>query len=156
MNFPSVSRIEIPRKSLTKVSCGNIVTNGIIITTRRRGTMTFGEFVRESRIKKSMTLRDFCQILGWDVSNWSKIERGLLQPPKSRKLLRKIAETLGFTEKSDEWHALFDLAAVSFIPVALMDDESLIQKLPIFFRTLRGEKPSREDLEELIRKIREG
>ncbi|MBM3310699.1 MAG: helix-turn-helix domain-containing protein [Candidatus Aminicenantes bacterium] len=118
--------------------------------------MTFGEFVRESRIKKGMTLRDFCHILEWDVSNWSKIERGLHQPPKSRKLLKKIAETLGFAEKSDNWHTLIDLAAVSFIPTALMDDSALIQKLPIFFRTLRGEKPSREDLEELIKKIREG
>jgi len=117
--------------------------------------MTFGEFIRESRIKKGLTLRDFCNFLDWDVSNWSKIERGLLQPPKSKKMLRKIAVTLGLTENSDDWHTVFDLAAVSFIPTALMDDAALVHKLPIFFRTLRGDKPSREDLEELIRKIRE-
>jgi transcriptional regulator with XRE-family HTH domain len=116
--------------------------------------MTFGEFVKESRTKKAMTLREFCRTLNWDASNWSKVERGIHPPPKSSKVLKKIAETLEFIEKSEEWNTLFDLAAISFIPSHLMDDRSLIQKLPVFFRTLRGEKPSREDLEELIRKVR--
>jgi len=118
--------------------------------------VTFGEFVREARIKKGMTLKEFCNILEIDVSNWSKIERGKLQPPKSRIVLRKIAETLGFDEKSDDRQGLFDLAAVSFIPANLVEDRLIIQKLPVFFRTLRGEKPSTKDLEELIKKIKEG
>jgi len=115
----------------------------------------FGEFVREARIQKGMTLKEFCRILEMDVSNWSKIERGKLQPPKSRVVLKKIAEALDFDERSDNRQTLFDLAAVSFIPADLLDDGMIIQKLPIFFRTMRGEKPSSEDLKELIKKIRE-
>jgi transcriptional regulator with XRE-family HTH domain len=118
--------------------------------------MTFGGFIKDSRVKRGVTLREFCRLLEWDASNWSKIERGVLPPPRSSKVLKKIAEALSFAEKSEDWHTLIDLAAVSFIPASLLDDRSVIEKLPIFFRTLRGEKPSREDLEELIKKIREG
>jgi len=50
---------------------------------------------------------------------------------------------------------LFDLASISYIPVELMDDAAIIDKLPIFFRTLRGEKPTRKELEDLIEKIKE-
>ncbi len=118
--------------------------------------MTFGQYVRRCRLRKAITLREFCRIMKWDASNWSKIERDVLAPPRSRVILRRIAETLGLTEGSDDWHALIDLAAVSFIPSDLIDDASILGKLPVFFRTIRGEKPSREDLEELIRKVREG
>ena len=118
--------------------------------------MTFGSFVKESRLKKGFTLRDFCREMEFDASNWSKVERGVLMPPKSPKVLKKIAQTLGLAEKSDDWHTLFDLAAISFIPVGLLNDRAVVQKLPIFFRTVRGEKPSTQDMKELVKKIREG
>lgn len=118
--------------------------------------MTFGEFVKDSRVKRGVTLREFCRKMGWDASNWSKVERGANPPPKSPTILSKIADQLGFPKKSEDRQTLFDLAAISFIPASLLDDQSLIEKLPIFFRTVRGEKPSREDLEALIKKIREG
>jgi len=118
--------------------------------------MTFGSFVKESRLKKGFTLRDFCREMEFDASNWSKVERGVLMPPKSPKILKKIAETLGFRDKSEDWHALFDLAAISFIPAGLLGDRAVVQKLPIFFRTVRGEKPSTQDMKELVKKLREG
>jgi transcriptional regulator with XRE-family HTH domain len=118
--------------------------------------MTFGEFIKDSRIKRGVTLREFCRMMGWDASNWSKVERGVNSPPRSPKVLKKIADALGFPEKSDDRQTLIDLAAISFIPASLIDDRSVIQKLPVFFRTLRGDKPSREDLEALLKKIREG
>jgi hypothetical protein len=47
------------------------------------------------------------------------------------------------------------LASISFIPAELLGDAAVAEKLPVFFRTLRGEKPTREELEELIVKLRE-
>ena len=32
----------------------------------------------------------------------------------------------------------------------MLKDEQLVAKLPVFFRTLSGQKPSREDLEKLL------
>ena len=43
----------------------------------------FGKFIKERRIEKGLTLREFCKLIEVDASNWSKIERGLLSPPKS-------------------------------------------------------------------------
>jgi transcriptional regulator with XRE-family HTH domain len=116
--------------------------------------MTFGTFIKETRIKGGLTLRGFCRIMNMDPGNWSKIERGILPPPKSKKVLKEIATSLKLAEGSEDWHALFDLASISFIPPDLLDDLSVVEKLPVFFRTLRGEKPAQKELENLIEKIR--
>jgi transcriptional regulator with XRE-family HTH domain len=118
--------------------------------------LTFGEFVKQSRLQNKITLREFCRITNIDPSNWSKIERGVLPPPKSKNILSGIAKVLGFEENTENWHTLMDLAAITHIPKELLSDQSIVDKLPIFFRTLRGQKPNRAELEELIKLIKEG
>ncbi len=117
--------------------------------------MTFGEYVKNMRLEKRITLREFCRMNELDPSNWSKVERGLLSPPKSKMVLEMIARSLQIKEKSEEWNSLFDFAAVAHIPREIMSDERLLEKLPVFFRTVRGEKPTTSELEELVRTIRE-
>ncbi len=116
--------------------------------------MSFGAFIKEARIRSGLTLRAFCRTLALDPGNWSKVERGILPPPKSKKVLKDIAGALKLSEGSEEWNELFDLASISFIPKDLLDDPSVVEKLPVFFRTLRGEKPARHELDNLIQKIR--
>jgi len=36
------------------------------------------------------------------------------------------------------------------IPDYVLKDKKLVAQLPVFFRTLSGQKPSREDLEKLL------
>ena len=115
----------------------------------------FGEFVKSLRVDKRLTLREFCRITGFDPSNWSKIERGVLQPPKSKMVINKIAKALSLKEKSEEWYTLIDLAAIEHMPKELLTSQSITEKLPVFFRTLRGQKPTREELEKLIQLIKE-
>jgi transcriptional regulator with XRE-family HTH domain len=116
--------------------------------------MNFGAFVQEARISAGLTLRGFCKLMNLDPGNWSKIERGILPPPKSRKVLKEIAVALKLKEGSDGWHELFDLASIGFIPKDLLDDRSIMEKLPVFFRTLRGEKPAKKELESLLSNIK--
>jgi len=116
---------------------------------------TFGEFIKDKRLKQKITLREFCRMMRTDPSNWSKLERGKLPPPKSKTVLTEVARILSIREDSEGWQTLFDLAAIAQLPSELIDDQSIVDKLPVFFRTLRGEKPSRQELEELIRLIRE-
>ena len=40
------------------------------------------------------------------------------------------------------------------IPDYILKDEKLVAQLPVFFRTISGQKPSREDLEKLVELIR--
>lgn len=112
--------------------------------------LTFGEFVKNYRIKQSLTLREFCRLNTFDPSNWSKIERGILSPPKSKEVLNTIAESLNMPSSSEEFQTLLDLAAISQIPAQLLSDKSILEKLPVFFRTLRGEKPTRKELEKIL------
>ena len=110
----------------------------------------FGEYVRQLRFAKRLTLREFCRLAGLDPSNWSKIERGLHQPPKGKEVLISVAEALGVTEGSEEWNSLFDLAIVGHIPSDLVGSQAIVEKLPVFVRTVRGQKPTREELEKLV------
>ena len=117
--------------------------------------VTFGEFMRNLRIEKRLTLREFCRSAKLDPSNWSRIERGFAPPPKSKIVLQGIAKILKIEEGSEEYNTLFDLAAISHIPIDLVSDEKVLDNLPVFFRTIRGEKPSRKELEDLIKIMKE-
>ncbi|MCX7723231.1 MAG: helix-turn-helix domain-containing protein [Verrucomicrobiae bacterium] len=116
----------------------------------------FGKFIKELRTRQRLGLREFCLKHGHDPSNWSKIEREVLAPPRDEQTLRTWAKQLGLKEGSDDWLKFFDYAAVDAgrIPDYVLKDEELVEKLPAFFRTISGEKPSREDLEKLLQIIR--
>ncbi len=113
----------------------------------------FANFIRDKRIAAGLTLREFCRSIGFDASNWSKIERGLLTPPQSKNVLDGIGSVLKIEEGSQEYKEMLDLAALSAIPEGLIESE-ILNQLPVFFRTVRGEKPSEEELSELIKKIK--
>lgn len=116
----------------------------------------FGEFVKQIRERQRLGLREFCIEKGYDPSNWSKIEREVLAPPRDEGTLREWAKALGLKQGSEDWLKFFDYAAVNSgrIPDYILKDENLVAQLPVFFRTLSGQKPSREDLEKLVELIK--
>ena len=117
----------------------------------------FGTFIKELRAKQRLGLREFCLEHGHDPSNWSKIEREVMPPPRDDETLRKWAKQLGVKPGTADWHKFHDYAAVDAgrIPDHLLEDEELAAHLPVFFRKLSGQKPSRKDLEKLIKVLRE-
>ncbi|MBN2571891.1 MAG: helix-turn-helix transcriptional regulator [Ignavibacteriales bacterium] len=118
--------------------------------------MFFGEFIKELRLTQNLSLRDFCKKFGHDPSNWSKLERGKLPPPNDQATLEKWASQLGLNKGDAEWYQFFDLASLEKgkIPHDIMSDEELVKALPVFFRTLRGNKPTREELKNLAEILR--
>jgi transcriptional regulator with XRE-family HTH domain len=116
----------------------------------------FGKFFKERRIALKKTLRQFCFENKLDPGNISKMERGLLPPPQSREKLEDYAKLLKIKKGSDDWYSFFDLAAAETgrIPDDLMEGKNIEDKLPMFFRTLRGQKVPNDKLEELIKKLR--
>lgn len=117
---------------------------------------TFGEFFKEKRIALSLTLRHFCERHNLDAGNISKMERGIFSPPKSEVLLKKYARYLNLQKGTDDWYLFFDLAAAETgrLPKELTEKE-IVQRMPLFFRTLRGKKLTKEKLDKLIRIIKE-
>jgi transcriptional regulator with XRE-family HTH domain len=118
----------------------------------------FGNYFKRLRIKRRLTLRQFCEKFGFDAGNISKLERGLLPPPQSREKLEQYAQALGLKKGSTTWYEFFDLAAASRgqIPEEILTNDKLVAKLPVLFRALRGERVPEEKLDELIEAIRKG
>lgn len=114
----------------------------------------FGEYFKKRRFALKMTLRQFCQKHNLDPGNISKLERGILPPPKDQAKLEKYAEYLKIKRGFSEWYEFFDLARASsgIIPPELMKEE-IVQRLPLLFRTIGGKKLSKEKLDKLINLI---
>ena len=113
----------------------------------------FGDFIRDLRLKKRMTLREFCKRAEIDPGNWSKIERGISLPPKGKEVLSQIADVLSVPIESEEYKSMLDYAAIGHIPLEITE-QTIISKLPMFFRTARGAQPTSEEMENLIDIIR--
>jgi transcriptional regulator with XRE-family HTH domain len=116
----------------------------------------FGEFIKSLRIEQDIGLREFCRRLRIDASNWSKVEREILAPPQDKDKLDQIAEVLNIQKGSELYNELNDKASIDagIIPKDILSDQETINSLPMFFRTVRSEKPTPEELEKLIKKIR--
>ena len=116
----------------------------------------FGEFFKSLRIEKDIGLREFCRRLSIDASNWSKVERGVMAPPQDEEKLDQIAGVVGIEKDSELYNEFKDKAAIAagIIPRDILSDQETLNALPMFFRTVRSEKPTPEELDKLIQKIR--
>ncbi|HUU41815.1 MAG TPA: helix-turn-helix transcriptional regulator [Desulfatiglandales bacterium] len=116
----------------------------------------FGTFIKSLRIERDIGLREFCRRLSKDASNWSKVERGILAPPQDIDKLNQIAEVLNINKGSELYNELTDKASIAagIIPKDILSDQETLNSLPMFFRTVRSEKPTPEELEKVIRKIK--
>ncbi|MBU2492338.1 MAG: helix-turn-helix domain-containing protein [Bacteroidetes bacterium] len=119
--------------------------------------MNFGEFIKEKRLQKRLSLRNFCELCVLDPSNWSKIERSRLPLTLDRGKLEEIASILDLKAGSEDWQKFFDLVTIAkgIIPEYVYSDEEVLEALPIFFRTASGEKPNKQELEKIITLIKQ-
>ncbi|MBI5071989.1 helix-turn-helix transcriptional regulator [Candidatus Falkowbacteria bacterium] len=116
----------------------------------------FGELLKYLRMKKNFSLRDICKKINYDPSNWSKIERGLISPPSDKETLSQWAKVLLIKNGSAEYYNFIDLANIAqgIIPDYIMQEADLVKALPAFFRTVRNEKPTKKEIDDLISLIK--
>lgn len=117
----------------------------------------FGEFFAKLRRERlRLSLREFCARKGLDPGNMSRLERGRILPPHGREVLEKYARALDLKKGSDDWYTFFDLAAASRgeLPEDLAANEEILGKLPVLFRSLRGDRIDDDELDDLIDLIR--
>ena len=115
----------------------------------------FGECFKKKRLGLGKTLRQFCLEHDLDPGNISKLERGILPPPASSAKLAHYANCLEIKESTDEWLEFFDIARAEAgrIPEEILANKDLVSKLPLVFRTLKGQKLNKEQLEKLAREL---
>lgn len=114
----------------------------------------FSEKVKALRIEQRLTLREFCERVGLDPSNWSKVERGINPPPGDIGTLERLAGFFGL-EGQDKL-GFMDLAALQRkeVPPDIADHAILQKALPAFFRAARGHELTEAELNGLAEDIR--
>lgn len=116
----------------------------------------FGQTLKELRIKRGLTLRHACRIVNYDPSNWSKIERGKMSPPSDEKTLKRWAKALGISKKKSVQSFIDEASLVQgIIPKDILSQKDIVDSLPAFFRTLRNKKPTKKEIDRLIRLIKD-
>lgn len=111
----------------------------------------FGKLLRDKRVEKNITLREFARLTSYDPSNISKVERGL-QPPPSTIVLKVWAKHLGLEQGSEELQEFLDMASITRNKIPEdMPPEFRNQLLPALLRTVRSKKLSREEFDNLVR-----
>ena len=116
----------------------------------------FALLLQSFRRQQELPLRRFCERFDLDPGTYSKMERGLRPPPKSNQAQKKMACQLGLEEGSEAWRSFMDAAAASAgqVPQDILDDEALAAKLPVIFRTIRGEKLTEGQLHKVAELMR--
>ena len=118
--------------------------------------LRFGKIIKELRINKGLSLREVCKLIGYDASNWSKVERGRIAPPSDKQILAKCARALGISQKDKKFNEFIDQAQIAqgIIPSDMMMDKDVVQLMPAFFRTLRNKKPTKQEIDRLVELIK--
>lgn len=80
----------------------------------------FGAFFRARRNALGLSLREFCRQSGLDPGNISRLERGLLPPPRSPDILLAYATALKLAPKSHDWETLQALAIQENLPKGIL------------------------------------
>lgn len=114
----------------------------------------FTDTIKSLRLERRLTLRDFCERVGLDPSNWSKVERRINPPPSDVGVLERLADFFGLT--GAEKLAFLDAAALQRreIPPDVADNAILQKALPAFFRAARGHELTESELRGLAEDIK--
>jgi len=133
--------------------CSNLTTD--MKKNQDTSALTFGEFFRRKRINLGFTLRSFCERYSYDPGNISRMERNILSPSIDSEKLAGYATALKIPRDSEEWTTFFDLAhaAKGRIPEDIQNNPKLLSVLPLFFRTARGEKLSKDKIKQLVAQL---
>lgn len=113
----------------------------------------FGDFIRDKRRGRGITLRTFSRLCRMDAANFSRLERGVIKPPKD---ITYIAMALRISPESDEYAKLALYADVGRgeVPKDIMDEVEFVKLLPTIWCSMREAKACHnlEGLPELLRK----
>lgn len=117
--------------------------------------MKFHELFKKKRMEFG-TVRQFAKQTGLDLAYVSRLENGVVLPPKDSEKLSKLALALGMKKGTDEWQEFMDLAAVAKneLPEDLQDNERIASVLPAFYRTLRNKDLDEAEVKKLLNLIK--
>ena len=115
-------------------------------------SQTFYDLLREKRLERRLTLREFCRRAEEDPANYSRIERGLRTPPNDD-VLSRYAKVLGL--EGDELQDFVDRGALARRELPKdIPESALVDKLPAMLRSIDRVRPTDDQLDNAIDVIR--
>jgi len=120
------------------------------------GSDAFGKLCREKRLAADKTLRQFCRENDFDAAYISRLERGVAEPPRAKKILDRLASALGLKGGAEEWTEFHELASLCAgrLPDEFVGDERVLGLLPVFFRAIGKTDVDEARLNRLIERLR--
>lgn len=120
--------------------------------------MKFAQYFAERRKALGLSMRRFAEDKGYDVGYISRLENDVIKPPAELEKLKALAVALELTPETSEWVMFFDLAAArrKELPEDIKNQPQMINLLPAFYRTLRKEKITRDEVEHLLKLLKGG
>ena len=118
--------------------------------------MKFHEYFKRKRMEIG-TVRLFAKESGLDLAYVSRLENGIILPPRDVVKLERLATSLRITKGSDAWQEFMDLAAVARneLPDDFRNDEKITKVLPAFYRVLREKQMNEDDFRRLLNIIKD-
>jgi transcriptional regulator with XRE-family HTH domain len=114
----------------------------------------FAQHMRDLRLSSGMSLRQFAKVADIDASTISRMECGKAAPPKSAKILDKLAKALSLEKGTDEYDFFIDLACVESAARIFEDINDKKRYLPVF-SSLFCRPTCTAHVERLIEKLKE-
>lgn len=118
----------------------------------QNAAVIFGDFVRTHRVANGITGRDASFSADILPSNFSKLEHGVLLPPRDGEKQRKLAAAIGLKPDSVEMTQFFDLAAkaTEATPIDLAEIISKNETVPLLLRTIGNKRLSEEEIARIV------
>lgn len=118
---------------------------------------TFGTMLKKIRLEDArIGLRAFADLIGWQASNLSNLERGRVKAPADHKKILEICDALGLAPQDPRRTQLIDLAAKDRDAVPGDVAEAIRQQpgMPVLVRTVTNRRLDDKKLKELAEYIR--
>jgi transcriptional regulator with XRE-family HTH domain len=116
-------------------------------------TSYFARLLKQQRLAKGLTLREFSRRTGYDVGNLSKMERGILPPPPQI-TVKKWAQVLALAEGSDEYEEFMAEAVLARQDVSTYFKKDLREALPVLLRSEKSRKLTPEEFQCLVQTLK--
>jgi len=114
---------------------------------------TFGDYLRDLRVQRDISMRTLAKELSMDVGNLSKIENGKMKPPMKEQFIENISEILKLSK--DEKEKLIDISSHESgeYPRDIKEVLKEHSYIPVLLRTISNKKLSDEDIRKLTEKL---
>jgi len=115
--------------------------------------LSFGDYLRELRIRREISMRTLAKELNMDVGNLSRIENGKMKPPMKEQFLEDISDILKLSKKEKE--KLIDISSHESGEYPRDIKEMLKEHsyIPVLLRTISNKKLSDEEIRKLTEKL---